>query len=513
VNQPIDPTVKTLVATIPPTIGFGPPFQFFKIRFNDVGINWGMVDKNEILLRLCYESAIAKFDLLRANQTAFGLVEGSSGIGKTVWIFYFIYRKTRGSIDLPFDDPNKPTFCYQDPDKNIFYFHYSAAGQPIVTKGKPADIDPHYFISDTIPRITPSANVLQLHVVSIGNQNMDFQHFMGDRDNKDATLFPPFSREEHLWCDGIKDALGNWTNQEELQFLYDVFGGCIRLLHKNDPSSEVPGTWYDFSFQELNTFFTDVHAINGQSVNTFFVNQIIQCARTIAVELRRIETRMSSSSRTLFQHTVLGARGFQITIPSSKFMDYFGATISEQQQVGIWRLVKELFEGSGAGIYFEKCAHEEVIRRLRGSGLTVKKITAKTTKSDNEIIQCNIIRKVLIRTWNDITNLQPNEYGLPIVPNFSLIDSVVRRDGTDQHLVFQMTIQELGHSSRAVIRERELFNAFTNQGKIKMINVLHPDNYEEFHADPDLPIARWEQFKAYGVAQAMTGQKRKSPQK
>lgn len=180
VNQPIDPTVKTLVATTSPTMGYGPPLSILKIRFNDVDIKWGMVDKNEILLRLRYESAIAKFDdLLDPRQPSYGLVQGSSGIGKTTWIFYFIYRKARDKIALPFDDPKKPTFCYHDSDKNIFHFHYNDAGQPIVTKGDPIDIDPHYFISDTIPRITPSANILQLHVGSIGNQNMDFQHFIG----------------------------------------------------------------------------------------------------------------------------------------------------------------------------------------------------------------------------------------------------------------------------------------------------------------------------------------------
>jgi hypothetical protein len=167
---------------------------------------------------------------------------------------------------------------------SIFYLHYDTTiGVPTVTRGWPTLVDPDYVISDTSPQNEPSARVLQLHVVGAGNLDHSFKTFLEDKGNVTCVvLFPPFSREEHLWCKGMRNATGIWTSQEELQLRYDVFGGSIRLLHAREPPSHVPVELQQFAYKELITFFKNVN-LGGWSRSSGY-NQFAN----LFVELRRI---------------------------------------------------------------------------------------------------------------------------------------------------------------------------------------------------------------------------------
>jgi predicted DNA-binding WGR domain protein len=504
INQAIAPIAETIVFA-----------NVRKVQFTNTA-KWGPVRKSEIFIRPCYDQTI---DLLyemvnNAPELAFGFVEGSSGIGKTVWIFYFIYRVVRANIEAQ----PKPTFVYQDPFGANFYFYYDNTGVPVVCKGSPQDRDPDYFISDTFPREAAAAKKLQVHVASAGNPDKKWKNFLKDQDHKLIRVFPPFSREEHLLCYGIQVG-GVWTNQEELQLRYDIFGGCLRLMHEENSDIEVLDDLYEIALRELQSLFEDVKANDGMPILQRFIAVIQGSAKTIATELESavpkltvaaVGTAEQSKLRTLFRHLVVGENGKKAYIPSSQFMEFFGAVLVEKQEQGIWTIIQQIFERTGAGTYFEKCAHEAVIKQLKLDGLRVAKITENKTITklngvDVPPLRRNIIRKVLIRSWADIALLQPNEYGFPIVPNFPLVDAVVVGAAPDEHIAFQMTIREETHSSRAVDRENDFYGMFPKDGrKIKMVNVLHHSNYTRFYADPNLPPIRWEQYKAYGQPHAFS---------
>jgi hypothetical protein len=520
INQPIDPVERIAVETDESGGETSSSYRAVKLRFTDATMRWGTIDENEILLRHCYYQAIQFFDGLAAGRVGFGLVEGSSGIGKTVWIYFLIYRKTRGSLHLPAN--GRPTFCVQNANGSIVHLHYDVNGTPVVTKGLPVGMDPDYFISDTIPLCEPSAKILHLHVASVGNSDTNFQKFLEDQKNTRYYMFPPFSREEHLACKGVRNPVTRlWANKEELQLRYDVFGGCLRLLHCEEPKSPFPENLSVLALEELRSFFKDVYSESNNLITNQFQVQLVQFAKAIASELSKAESKAAPSIpsptgtarlRTLFQHQIPQPSGGYLSVASSKFMDFFGATLLENEQTNIWQLIKSFFGNSGAGLYFEKCAHEEVINRLKSPlGLTVQKMHPTQTRTADPV-KCPVSRKVFIRKWEDITNLQPNEYGFPINSNLPLIDSVVKM-ATGRHLVFQMTIQKITHSSGAINDEQALYEHFVhhNHAHLMLINVLHVDNYDTFRYDERLPAARWDQYKAYG--ESVVGVKRKASKK
>lgn len=250
-----------------------------------------------------------------------------------MWIFYFVYVKTRAGLHLPWG--NKPTFCLQDNIGEVSYLHYENNGEPIITAWNPSiGPKPDFFISDTIPRAKSSAKTLQLHVVSAGNPNMDFQSLMTGKRYNIRYLFPPFTREEYFFCDGViqvgHDGRNIIINEEELHIRYDIFGGCLRLLRAYYPADGVPKALRITALNELNSFFSSVHARNGQFLVTQYEQLITECARTIAMELERIENTTAASKAkltTLFQHSFKTEIGEKDQCASSKFMEYFGATL------------------------------------------------------------------------------------------------------------------------------------------------------------------------------------------
>jgi hypothetical protein len=188
----------------------------------------------------------------------------------------------------------------------------------------PSDDYPDYFISDSSPQIEASARILQLHVVSMGNIEQTFQLFLQDKTNTHFVLFTPFSREEHLWCKGIRNPAGIWTNQEELQLRYDVFGGSIRLLHTQTPPNQVPVELQQFAYKELITFFKNVPLgpVGAEvPVTTQFAKLFVEFSMTIAANLNEMNGNRLKM-RTVFQHCVLNEDGYLLRIPSSKFISY-----------------------------------------------------------------------------------------------------------------------------------------------------------------------------------------------
>jgi hypothetical protein len=190
-----------------------------------------------------------------------------------------------------------------------------------------SDDYPDYFISDSSPQNEASARILQLHVVSMGNIEQTFQSFqtfLQDKLNTHFFLFPPFSREEHLWCKRIRNAAGSWTNEEELQLRYDVFGGSIRLLHTQTPPSQVPVELQQFAYRELITFFKNVRLGRvgaNVPVTTQLAKLFVEFSMTVAANLNEMNGN-PLKMRTFFQHCVLNEDGFLLRIPSSKFMSY-----------------------------------------------------------------------------------------------------------------------------------------------------------------------------------------------
>ena len=84
------------------------------------------------------------------------------------------------------------------------------------------------------------------------------------------------------------------------------------------------------------------------------------------------------------------------------------------------------------GVMFEAQAHKTLYEKFRtGGDLTLTRMYPTTcqrtaTEEDVEALRIIVNRKVFIRTIEDIALLKENEYGLPIISNFSLVDAVIK---------------------------------------------------------------------------------------
>jgi hypothetical protein len=192
--------------------------------------------------------------------------------------------------------------------------------------------------------------------------------------------------------------------------------------------------------------------------------------------------------------------------PSSLFLQYLGTTLIQKQEYILWSKLKQLF--SGMGYFFEKMAHDEVYRKLRSpTGLTSYRITRRgeaTIVHESNTLTYPLIRKRFIRSVDDIRNLQPHEYGIPIVFNFPLVDAVILENPGEGHILLQfstsdshcnqLTPQTLDHFYTQ-FHHLQIPNPPDHQNSLQLINVVPSHVYGKFKADPGLPIERFEQFK------------------
>jgi len=172
-----------------------------KLSFVDGATQWGWTrDVDELYIRDCYTEAIGKL-----SNADMAMIEGTPGIGKSLFIFYFIYMIVSQAKEK---EQKIPTFLIEDRDGCGFFLKVDDNGNGIVHK--PTTETPDYLITDTKGRSNPSFAKLYLHVSSINNENVkDVRKLMDQRQPKanktrHKIYLPGFSLEEYFEVDGGK---------------------------------------------------------------------------------------------------------------------------------------------------------------------------------------------------------------------------------------------------------------------------------------------------------------------
>lgn len=173
-----------------------------KLKFKDGETKWGWTrDVEDLYVRDCYTTAVGTL----SNAYA-AILEGTPGIGKSLFIFYYIYILVK---QARMKEEDIPTFIIAGRDGIEYFLHVHADGSGIVRK--PTTETPDYLITDTKCRATPSFIKQYIHVSSINNENVKgFHKLMEERQGKfKKTIYlPGFSWEEYFEIDG-----GGETNQ------------------------------------------------------------------------------------------------------------------------------------------------------------------------------------------------------------------------------------------------------------------------------------------------------------
>ena len=207
-------------------------------------------------------------------------------------------------------------------------------------------------------------------------------------------------------------------------FAYTVFGGSARMA-KLINAHHVQGD------REL------VRVVQVELLEYFedseFADSLLflKFARLIASQISQIcvsdnQAQAQLVEHSLFKHNYKGEMGF-----ASTFMSILAGVLVENDQLKILTHLRDILTNSAMDVVFEAQVHKMLYQKfkdgfeLRLTCLYPADTQRKAGQGDLQTLSMTVECKVFIRTLDDIAKLDVNVYGLPIVPNFVLVDAVI----------------------------------------------------------------------------------------
>ena len=374
----------------------------------------------KLYIRSCYTAIMEE---IKNESKTHVLVRGTPGIGKSVFLFYYIYclAQMNGdnvSICLTYLSSEEKCTAYLLRDNGVVTVSATFVGVP------------DYHFSDSVD-IPTSGSSSKLTILFASSDEVHFKYFVKAKSTVGSgawDIYMPLVEFEELKYMVPDDR--EYT-PESLQFRYDIMGGSARNC--------LDGGQYSAPNEEISSNITE-------ALELFFPD-IDEAAQTWAVNTlgRQIDNLLSSKGakhfkRSVFQHAYVDGTTFSKTSHSfcSNFMKYLCGRILENKSKTTQDRITELFGDCGVGVVFEAVAFDTILKNLQDKNeytmynLNDKKKTA-TLKLPGKKPK---LRKVLIRNIEDINHLENGDIGVPVVGNFPLIDFVIKNPPT----FLQMTI-------------------------------------------------------------------------
>ena len=203
--------------------------------------------------------------------------------------------------------------------------------------------------------------------------------------------------------------------------------------------------------------------------------------RAISQELSDVDESDTGESAIVFnslmRHSVDG-----LSVWASTVMRFIGAEISKCQDDKLWITMRNLLTTAGTGYLFESLVH----RKFSSSGFTcsLQPLHKKVgRKADRKLVPLTLGHPiVLFRQISDIKNLKIDQYGLPCIDNFPLVDSVMQPCN-----LFQVTVSPCSHKGNvSVLQDMRSQLLETDPSKHRMIFVVPRANLKTFQYQEDL---------------------------
>ena len=480
------------------------------LKFED-GTLWGD-DVAELYERPCYIEIYLKILNMKAV-----LLKGTPGIGKSLFIFWFIYKLV---LQAKENDGAIPTFIYRNRKGEEYFLSSSKDCVTTVSRSKFGMVA-DFHISDTNADSTAHANKLCMHVCSV--HNVHFKEYLNNVVGTKGGFGIDFHMPTYSISE-VEEYFGAKQQRSVLLFLYDVFGGSLRLINQVlvRKVSSSAGAETELIEEELKYYFSD-ELVDGASLVVLMKTLNISggtatsiwsnCVNVISSILRSLGEKDSSTNdiqlvrRSLFRHYIV-EKIFDSDCEawSSGFMKSLAGCIVQKANSEILKELRNVFGNSGMGVMFEREAFRELYENLKdGRQYEIKKMFASgTTRPD--LFSVQVTRRVFIRSIDDIKQLKDGEVGVPTICNFPLVDFVLK-----PNWFLQMTEAETKHSG-AVGKLGELRNALGgDHKKHKMLFVLNnTKNYAGFKYDNEMSSIL--QYKVGFGATAKSEKKRKATQ-
>jgi hypothetical protein len=283
------------------------------------------------------------------------------------------------------------------------------------------------------------------------------------------------------------------TSAAKATFSYTVFGGSARMARLlNSPISAGCEQVVKVVEDELVEYFADsVYAGSTALIHQAALVIAAMIAVTALTAGQTEESQAAAVQHSLFVHTylaVVDASGRDTTRIdfASTFMSILAGTLVERDELRVLKQLRNILEGSGQGILFEAQVHKTLYEKFRrGGDLRFERIypsgyQRRATDKDTEELRVTVNKKVFIRKVEDIALLKENEYGLPIIPNFPLVDAVIQVGGNPGYgIELQVTIAAAHRG--AVDKHPDIERRMrTPSARNKMIFCCCRENFDSF---------------------------------
>ena len=443
---------------------------------------WGWNSDTKVLYeRDCYIHTLNA--IVQHRNKGPHIVEGTPGIGKSMFIFYFIYKLVLQAREL---NDKIPTFLIVGRTGNQYFLGVDNDGSAVVHRPI-SSITPDYIITDTVGISEAHCSLKYIHVTSINNIEMKVV-LKVMMDISGSTIFMPvFSLEEYLDCDGGDPARNNL-----LRFYFDVFGGSLRNCRFAD---RIAGT---------ESHVSNIFILVREQMDSFFgsakmadIDQTTwdNAALALTIMLQHPTMGMNESgdvkpeeiSRSVIFHSSYSVNG-AISFPASRFMRHLAGHICNDNKNNILHRLKNVIGASGAGYVHEHDAHQYRLKHLGTKpGIALWNLEGKSVRK----LYLPINRVVRIRSVRDIEHLEPGDYGLPTTCNFPFLDAVMK-----PNYLFQDTIAER-HDTLAQIPQilAALGKRKSCTATVMLINTLGTENFSKFKKNSNAALVSFTQWK------------------
>ena len=404
--------------------------------------------------RACYDKILVSM----ANKSKV-LVKGTPGIGKTTFLFRLLVKIVETAHESSKNAPI-PSIVIHFWDASPYWL---CGDGTVEAYDNTSHAAPDYYLSDAVDSACVRGSILHIVVASSKKSNYNGFKKIADCDTNMAI----WTLEELLVIRGT-------MSREEAEFRFAVIGGSARNFLRSFPDD----VYVLPLVQEIMDWITESSTWKADFKDTFE-----GYCRAISQELSSCTTADSSYAvfNSLMRHSVMGESRW-----ASATMQYIAAEIHHRRDDDLWANLHSLLTPSGIGCLFESLVHRKLTSREFVCTLRpLYKKHAKRTK--NNLIQLRTgYPVVLFRRPEDIANLTRNQYGLPCISNFSLIDSVVQPNN-----LFQVTVSAKKHDGNvaalAGIRNQLLEQDASQHSMIFVVPRDHLKSFQYQDSLGDIP--------------------------
>ena len=445
------------------------------LNFSDTSLPWSagtflLFERN--VYTLAYEH-------IKNNGYDQVLILGTSGIGKSLFVLWYIYK-------LVCESDSPPSIAYQDREGSVYYLKSENGVHSVYDYHDYYKMNPMLvvdcYISDTSspPDLNRSNSKFRMHVTS--DNNSQYQDFQKEISNNSISVegktvvkgksfhMDVFSEDEALHLGNIRQLTSGKANLGKL-----VFGGSARHICSCD-SEVLNSEIAQFVEEHMKQYFLDVMFEGELVANHAAFVSIVHVVSNVLVRQGALHSAETIAFNSMFRHKKV-VKAFELTeeIWASDFMKWLAGSILDHRNKNLLQELRGIFDRNNCafGIAFERNGHVNVYENLKNGGTYYLKHLTEPLLNIVEL-KVALQRRVLIRTISDLTALIAGDYGKAIIPNYPEVDAVIKvRDAVFNEAFGSGRKKKVRSlATKGLVVYLQYTAGITHKGKVNSVNNL-----------------------------------------